>query len=63
MKPMRHTIAHDGFDEEKMRSLFEEAGLRDFGFVELDEPLTLFFGGRSVEKTAFMARGRIAGPG
>ena len=63
MKPMRHTIAHDGFDEAKMRSLFEEAGLRDFGFVTLDEPLTLCFGGKSVEKTAFMARGRTAGPG
>lgn len=58
MDSMKHTIKHHGFDEEKMRGIFERAGLVDFGFAVLEEPLVLEMKGKRVEKTAFLARGR-----
>lgn len=60
MDHMKHTIKYHGFDEKRMREIFEGAGLVDFGFVVLDEPLVLEMKGKKVEKTAFLARGRRA---
>lgn len=57
-KRMGHTIAHNGFDREMMRELYEEVGLTDYDFVTLDEPLTLIMGDNKVNKTAFLSRGR-----
>ena len=59
-KAMRATIAHDGFNQEMMRKLYEDAGLADFGFATLEEPIELRMGGKGVVRTPFLSRGRRA---
>ncbi|GAB7352589.1 hypothetical protein MBLNU459_g2970t2 [Dothideomycetes sp. NU459] len=60
MEHMRHVIKHHGFDERQMRRIFEGAGLTDFAFVALEQKVVLETKGKTVEKTAFLARGRRA---
>jgi len=55
---MRHTIAHDGFNEEMMRKLYENAGLTDFAFEVLEEPIRMVIKGNLVQRSLFLARGR-----
>lgn len=55
---MRHTIAHNGFDEEGMRALYQKAGLEEFAFVVMGKPVTLVMGEREVKKMPFLARGQ-----
>jgi len=57
-KEMRHTIAHDGFDAEMMKELYESAGLVDFGFEVMADPVVLMLHDTVVKKTPFLARGR-----
>lgn len=52
--PAKHTIAHHGFDENKIKEVFEAAGLVDFGFMKMDEQVLI----REHARTAFLARGR-----
>lgn len=58
-KHMRHTIAHNGFDEDGMRELYQRAGLSAFKFVEMAEPVTLVMAEREVKKMPFLARGHV----
>lgn len=57
-KHMRHTIAHNGFDEDMMGSLYQEAGLENFNFVVMGEPVRLVMGEKEVKKMPFLARGQ-----
>jgi len=59
-KHMRHTIAHNGFDEEGMRTLYQRAGFEGFKFVEMGESVTLVMGEREVKKMPFLARGQVS---
>jgi len=56
---MKHTIAHDGFDREMMRGLYEDAGMVDYDFVTMDEPVVLHLAKGKVEKIPFLSRGRV----
>lgn len=58
MAAMRHTIKHDGFTGNRMRELFEGAGLENFGFDVLDEPAVMELQSGTVKRTLFFARGR-----
>lgn len=55
---MKKTIKTNGFTEEDMRKIFEEAGFEEFGFVVLGEKFVLEMNGKKVEKTGFIAKGR-----
>lgn len=57
-KKMKKTIKTNGFTEEDMRKMFEEAGFEEFGFVVLGEKFVLEMNGKKVEKTGFIAKGR-----
>ncbi|THY92148.1 S-adenosyl-L-methionine-dependent methyltransferase [Aureobasidium pullulans] len=57
-KKMKKTIKTNGFTEEDMRVIFEEAGFEEFGFVVLEEKFVLEMNGKKVEKTGFIAKGR-----
>ncbi|KAK8174654.1 S-adenosyl-L-methionine-dependent methyltransferase [Phyllosticta citribraziliensis] len=50
-------ITINGFNESGMRTLFEEAGLVDFGFSVFDEQAEMYGGGEKRVKTVFMAKG------
>ncbi|OCL15451.1 S-adenosyl-L-methionine-dependent methyltransferase [Glonium stellatum] len=56
-KQMVDSIQVSGFNETSVRAFFEKAGLVDFGVTMLDEKLRIEHGGRSIEKTVFLARG------
>ena len=59
-KQIKHTIKHNGFDEEGLKLMFEAAGLRGFGFLRLEEMFVLEMNGKRVEKKGFVARGYVA---
>ncbi|KAK7513753.1 S-adenosyl-L-methionine-dependent methyltransferase [Phyllosticta citriasiana] len=50
-------ITINGFNESGMRTLFEEAGLVEFGFSIFDEQAEMYYGGVKRCKTVFMAKG------
>lgn len=54
---LKKTIKHNGFTEEDMKGIFEAAGLKDFGFVVLEEVFVLEMNGKEVKKTGFIAKG------
>ena len=55
------TIMHMGFAEEDIKNMFEEAGVGvDFSFVVLEKKIVIESKGKSVGRTAFMAKGRKA---
>jgi len=53
-----HTVTHFGFSEEDIKKMFEEAGVgKDFKFVILGKGVVFESEGKSMRRTAFMARG------
>lgn len=54
---MAHTIKHDGFNEEQMRSLYESTGFDDFGYDVLPEPAVMEWQSGTKERTIFIAKG------
>ncbi|KAK4987545.1 hypothetical protein LTR50_004578 [Elasticomyces elasticus] len=57
---MRHTIKHDGFDEQTMRALFDAAGLEEFAYDVLAEPIEMKLR-ETVRRKVFFAKGRKGG--
>ena len=54
-----HTVTHMGFAEEDIKKMFEEAGVGgDFQHVVLGKGVVFESEGKSMRRTAFMARGR-----
>ena len=53
----RKTSAKAGFTEEEMRTEYEQAGLGDFGFKILAEPVVMYHGGIEKRRIAFLAKG------
>ena len=54
-----HTVTHLGFSEEDIKKMFEGAGVgEDFKFVVLGKGVVFESEGKSMRRTAFMARGR-----
>jgi SAM-dependent methyltransferase len=54
-----HTVTHFGFSEEDIKKMFEQAGVgEDFKFVVLGKGVVFESEGKSIRRTAFMARGR-----
>lgn len=52
--PASHTVAHHGFEEGEIRSLFEGVGLGGFGYMEMEEEILM----RGTERRrVFMAKG------
>lgn len=56
-KEMIDSIKVTGFDEARVRALFEEAGLVEFAISVLDEKLYMEYSGKGMERTVFFARG------
>lgn len=53
-----HTVTHLGFSEEDIKKMFDEAGVgEDFKFVVLGKGVVFESEGKSMSRTAFMARG------
>ena len=56
-----HGVMHNGFSEEQMRKMFEDAGVGDgFKFKELDEPVVFQHAkgeGQHMTRRIFFARG------
>lgn len=50
----RHTVAHYGFDEDRIREIFSGAGLEDIQIVKMDGEVMM----RSQPRRPFMGRGR-----
>jgi SAM-dependent methyltransferase len=60
----QHTIAHHGFGEEEVRKVFGGAGLVEFGYLEIPEPVKIVFkGGDGTEhhRQIFLAKGKKPG--
>jgi len=55
---MRTTVRVGGFQEEEMKTSFEEAGLVQFGFSVMEEKVVMEMKGERKERTVFLARGR-----
>jgi SAM-dependent methyltransferase len=54
VNPAKHTVAHHGFAEGEVRSLFEAARLTDFGYKEMEEEVLM----RGTERRrVFMTKG------
>lgn len=56
-----HTIAHHGFGEHDVRSIFEGAGLVDFGYLEIPGEVEMVFAGgdgKAHYRTIFLAKGK-----
>ncbi|KAG0651262.1 putative methyltransferase [Hyphodiscus hymeniophilus] len=56
-----HTVTHWGFAKEDIKKMYEEAGVGvDFDFVVLGKGVVFEKEGKSMRRTAFMAKGRKA---
>ncbi|KAJ5659884.1 hypothetical protein N7507_006335 [Penicillium longicatenatum] len=51
-----HTVKTHGFSQESMRELFQGAGFGSIEYKVLAQPLVFVKNGKSISKTAFMAR-------
>lgn len=61
--PVKNTIAHHGFGEEEVKSIFEGAGLVDIGVMEMEEAVMMKKPGArddepGWERKVFLGRGR-----